>query len=58
MNPIQLSKLPLIFHLVKVTKIDVNDNSQINSRYSIKSDFHQTHEVSPEIFYKPISKIC
>ena len=58
MNPTQLSKLPLIFHLVEVTKIETDKDSSVNSKHSIKSAFYQTPSFLPEIFYKTISKIC
>jgi hypothetical protein len=58
MNASVLSNLPLIFHLVETTKIDTNQNTNVNLRHSIQSDFHQTPEFTPTIFYKPISKIC
>lgn len=58
MNPSQLSKLPLIFHLVDVAKIETDKDSPVNAKHSMKSDFHQTPNFLPEIFYKTISKIC
>ena len=58
MNPTQLAKLPLIFHLVEVTKIETDKDNSVNLKHSIKSDFYQTPNFLPEVFYKAISKIC
>jgi hypothetical protein len=57
MNPLPVSNLPLIFHLVDITEVENNLNIKGETVDCIKLDFYQTPSFTPEIFYKPISKI-